>query len=87
MTATPERTVYLHVILRAVLDAHAVAARDRQARQEARDWFEQAGPDFRAVCHLAGLEPEIVQAAWRQGRLAQLVRAEPDARGRWRDVA
>ncbi len=33
----------------------------RRVRDEARDWFRRAGRDFRIVCDLALLEPELVQ--------------------------
>jgi hypothetical protein len=36
---------------------------------EARQWIEQGGPDFQAVCHAAGLDPDAVRDAVLAGRV------------------
>lgn len=65
---TPDQRLYKGILLTAVLDAsgrttgtnspHTAA----QAKEEALQWFETAGPDFVEVCDLAGFEPELVRS-------------------------
>ena len=61
----PEKTLMMAVITNAVLDA---CGRDPQAhsrersRKEALRWFRDNGPDYQAVCALAGYHPEMLRS-------------------------
>jgi hypothetical protein len=75
----PERELWLTVIRQAFTDAFPTrvispwtveeakhrATRDSQMRA-ARSWFDSAGRDFREVCWLAGMQPEVVEALYRK---------------------
>jgi hypothetical protein len=47
-------------------------------RLEAREWIEQGGPDFQAVCGLAGVDADAVLA----GRVGPIYLAGPEIRKR-----
>jgi hypothetical protein len=54
-------------------------------REEAREWIEEAGLDFREVCLLAGLDPNAVRErvlAGHVGRLETTVRTRRPSRSR-----
>jgi hypothetical protein len=65
---SPEQRLLLAVILSAAQEGvgrgSAITAhtRDRDI-SAARQWFDEAGEDFRNVCSLAGLEPDFVRKA------------------------
>ena len=65
---SPERRLMLGVIVNAALDASGRSREiDRQGsrarlQDDALAWFRDGGDDFRFVCALAGLSPEIVSA-------------------------
>lgn len=65
---SPEQRLYKSILATAVLDACGRATGTRtpqdaaQAKQEAAQWFETAGPDFVEVCDLAGFEPDLVRS-------------------------
>lgn len=75
----PERELWLTVIRQAFTDAFPTtrispgtkfeaehrAERNNQM-QQARSWFDSAGRDFREVCWLAGMQPEVVEALYRK---------------------
>lgn len=62
-----EVAMWRAVIHVALLDAIGVgpsapsATERRRLRDEARSWFQRAGRDFRTVCDLALLDPEVVR--------------------------
>lgn len=65
---SPERRLMLAAVVNAVADAIGNGAITRpgerdQARREALAWFRAASPDYEAVCHLAGLDPENTRRA------------------------
>jgi hypothetical protein len=65
---SPEQRLYKSILVTAMLDACGRATGTRtledaaQAKQEAVQWFETAGPDFVEVCDLAGFEPDLVRS-------------------------
>lgn len=75
----PERELWLAVIKTAFDDAFPTtrispgtkfeaehrAERNNQM-QQARRWFESGSTDFREVCWLAGMQPEVVEALYRK---------------------
>lgn len=67
--ACPERRLMLAVLLTAILDAAGenTATTKRRERNVVRGtalgWIKDAGPDFRAVCELASLDPLHVRRA------------------------
>ena len=50
-----ERDLWCAVVRVAVEDA-------RKGEECAVNWFRRGGQDYRYVCHLAGVEPELVRA-------------------------
>jgi hypothetical protein len=65
---SPERRLMLATIANAIADALGNATINRpaerdKARREALAWFRTAGPDYQAVCHLAGLDPQCARRA------------------------
>lgn len=59
-----ERQLWCAVIFQALEDATS-AKKETNAydRRVARDWFNKAGPDFREVCSLAGMDHDAVRSA------------------------
>ena len=64
---TPEQTLWQEVLLRAARDA--TAPRPSRERDQAQQWFQEGGRDFRLVCSLAGLDPDGVRECYLSGRL------------------
>lgn len=62
MTIGNERALWAAVVQQALTDATVPSTAKGAANEQrkARDWFKRAGPDFRQVCTLAGLDPESV---------------------------
>jgi hypothetical protein len=62
------RQLWQRVLLQALRDAASPRERLRSdedvAQASAKSWLDDAGPDFRDVCHLAGFSPEIVADWW-----------------------
>lgn len=60
--------LWQRVVLQALRDAIAARSLDDirtyHARRDAVDWLDDAGPDFRTVCSLAGFDPEMVRDWW-----------------------
>jgi hypothetical protein len=68
MQPSREKALWSSVLGQAILDAlgrssynRAEYRRDGDPRLEARQWIEQGGPDFEAVCQLAGVCPDAVR--------------------------
>jgi hypothetical protein len=92
--ATPEQRLMMATIATAVADIignTSISNPSERARacQEAIDWFEGDGPDFRYVCELAGLDPAHVrnsvlvfiasgQSMPRVARVPKTFRSHPD---------
>ena len=64
---SPEQTLWLNVIRQALEDAIAPGQSGHDdialIQRHARAWFEGNGKDFRDVCLLAGLDPDVVREA------------------------
>lgn len=77
---TPEQKLWQAVILKAFTDATAVnpsSREDRMEKSRADSWIRGCGRDFRFVCSLAGMDPEFLSLAYRQGRVRpELLRAD-----------
>lgn len=59
-----EKQLWAAVILQALEDATAAkTSANAYDRRTARDWFNKAGPDFREVCSLAGMDHDAVRSA------------------------
>jgi len=86
--ASPERSLWVAVITRAILDATGIAHTDETAtnkeldRQRARDWILRGGKTFREVCSYAGLNPDYVQE-----RLLEVLQSNQGVRDYIRDRA
>lgn len=67
-----ERAMWAAVIEQAVRDASKLSwvapANERVlVRNSAARWLKEAGPDFREVCDMAGIDPDAVQARYANG--------------------
>ena len=86
-TFSPERRLMFAIIIAAINDALGCSPvndrgqRDRES-ETARRWFDEAGRDFREVCHLAELEPAKV----RRAALAYIEAQEGVQRGKGRGL-
>lgn len=66
---TAESRLMMAVIIQAIADASGnksttgTPGQTIHAERTARNWFTNAGPDFQAVCWMAGLHPLSVQKA------------------------
>lgn len=66
---TPERRLMLATIVNAIADATGYnntgcnPSLRKLDRERALKWFENAGPDYVTVCHLAGLDPDCLRRA------------------------
>ncbi len=73
------RELWLSVLTRAVLDAvgktHGTTCKGsaREAQRTALTWLTDGGPDFREVCAMAGVDPEVILKVVRSGQLPALV--------------
>jgi hypothetical protein len=85
------RALWAAVVTQAVLDAtgrssynRAEYRRDGDPRLEAREWIEQGGPDFQAVCHAAGVCPDAVRDAVLNApdRIGQIYLSSPPTRAK-----
>lgn len=63
-----EKALWASVLGQAILDALGRSSynrneyrRDGDPRLEARQWIEEAGPDFRTVATLAGFDPDAIR--------------------------
>lgn len=92
MQLSREQALWASVLGQAVLDALGRASYNPKEyrrdggtydpRLEAREWIEQGGPDFQAVCQLAGVDPDAVRDAVLAGRVGPLHLGSPETRAK-----
>lgn len=65
------RELWVSILARMVLDLDPTkkSREAKQARIDARYWFDHCGRDFELVCTLAGFDPEAVRDAYRSGKI------------------
>lgn len=71
---TPEQRLWQAVLGQAVADAmmeDPQSSKSVDAKKSARRWFDLADRNFRMVCELAGMNPDAVSEAWRDGRVSR----------------
>lgn len=70
---TPEQRLWQSVLLTAVQDAvyDGENVELQNAQRAAAIWLDKAGRDFREVCTLAGMDPQFIADAWRNGKLTK----------------
>lgn len=71
---TPEQRLWQAVLGQAVADAmmeDPQSSESVDARKSARFWFGVADRNFRWVCEMAGMNPDAVSEAWRDGRVSR----------------
>lgn len=79
MTAmTPERHLWQSVVFLAVSDAlpapkTRLSAEVIRFRDAAAAWIEAGGKDYRKVCHLAGIDPEMLRRAFIERRIDPVI--------------
>lgn len=78
----PQQLLWQAVVLRALYDAtndHPTGYKRKHAPGSSREetryrlqaiaWITEGGDDFRAVCTLAGLDPDFIQDAFMAGKI------------------
>ncbi len=71
---TPEQRLWQAVLGQAVADAMMDDPQSQEsvgAKKSARFWFDSADRNFRCVCEMAGMDPDAVSEAWRDGRVSR----------------
>ena len=71
---TPEQRLWQAVLGQAISDAmmeDPQSSESVDARKSARFWFDFADRNFRLVCEMAGMNPDAVSEAWRDGRVSR----------------
>ena len=71
---TPEQRLWQTVIGQAICDAMMEDPQTLESmmdKKSARFWFDFADRNFRWVCEMAGMNPDAVSEAWRDGRVSR----------------
>ena len=71
---TPEQRLWQAVLGQAISDAMMEDPQTLESmmnKKSARSWFDFAGRNFRWVCEMAGMDPDAVSEAWRDGRVSR----------------
>ena len=71
---TPEQRLWQAVLGQAIRDAimeDPQTLKSTMAKKSARFWFDSADRNFRWVCEMAGMDPDAVSEAWRDGRVSR----------------
>ena len=71
---TPEQRLWQAVLGQAISDAmmeDPQTLKSMMDKKSARFWFDFADRNFRLVCEMAGMNPDAVSEAWRDGRVSR----------------
>ena len=71
---SPEERLWQAVLGQAISDAMMEDPQTLESmmdKKSARSWFDFADRNFRWVCEMAGMDPDAVSEAWRDGRVSR----------------